>query len=427
MDGIKFDMEHSGRHPAKDVIEDAIRARQVLESRKGPGNDFLGWLDLPEKIDDALIRDVEEAASMIRKCDGLVVVGIGGSYLGARAVIDALTNPVQSDFPIHYAGHHLDSHYHSGLLENLSQKKYAINVISKSGTTTEPGLAFRFLWEDLSTRISHDEMKHHVVATTDAKKGSLRALSDKVGLKTFVIPDDVGGRYSVLTPVGLLPIAAAGLNVGEFVNGAREMMQLVRSSQGDSPDKNPALAYASYRNGVYRSGKKIEIMASYRPSLHHFSEWWKQLFGESEGKDGKGIYPASVDLTTDLHSMGQWIQDGERSIFETVIDVISSRSLKIPKKDEDSDGLNYLAGRDLHDVNRTALKATMEAHASGGVPVARLEVPDISERTLGAMMYMFEYACGISAYMLGVNPFDQPGVEAYKKNMFRLLGKPGVS
>ena len=421
---IRFDQE-TILGAGEECQQDAIEARRVLESRKGAGNDFLGWMDLPEKIGEDDLKRVEEAAHRIRQNDALVVVGIGGSYLGARAVLEALRNPVDPGFPIHFAGHHLDSAYHSHLLDHLKGKRYAVNVISKSGTTTEPGLAFRFLWNDLRGRFSREELRNQVFATTDARKGSLRVLADGEGLDTFVIPDDVGGRYSVFTPVGLLPIASAGIDVRALVEGARAMTEHLRSTAGEDPHRSQALAYAAYRNGAYRQGKKIEIFASYIPSLHYVAEWWKQLFGESEGKNLQGIYPASVDLSSDLHSLGQWIQEGERTLFETILDVVEGPSLEIPRDSADEDGLNYLAGRGLHDVNRVALQATREAHVEGGVPAARFEIPRLDAWHLGALLYMFEYSCGISAYMQKVNPFDQPGVEAYKKNMFRLLGKPG--
>jgi len=351
-----------------------------------------------------------------------VLVGIGGSYLGARAVIEAVRNPFLKDLPIFYAGHNLDAGYYKNLLKHLSSLKYGVNVISKSGTTTEPALAFRYLWKDLTERFGASSMKDLVVATTDARKGSLRKLAGAENLKTFIVPDDVGGRYSVLTPVGLLPIACAGLDIKSFVNGAKLMRNHLKNAEGS---KNQALLYASLRNAAYRRGKKIEIFASYNSNLYFFSEWWKQLFGESEGKDKKGIYPASVNLTTDLHSMGQWMQDGERSIFETVLDVLTTKNLDVPLSEKDDDGLNYLAGKNLNEINRTALQATVNAHSGGGVPCMRLEVPEINEAAIGALMYLFEYSCGISAHMLGVNPFDQPGVEAYKTEMFRLLKKPG--
>ncbi|MBI3394447.1 MAG: glucose-6-phosphate isomerase [Spirochaetia bacterium] len=417
---FQLDFSHAKGVDPSSLYTSALDARQLLESKKGPGSDFLGWLDLPETA-ESLVPAIEKAAEAVRNTEALVVVGIGGSYLGARCVTEALARPFTQSFPIHFAGHHLDAGYHAALLDHLKSRRYSVNVISKSGTTTEPGLAFRYLWNDLSHRYPKD-LASLVFATTDAKKGGLRKLADANGLQAFVIADDVGGRYSVLSPVGLLPIAAAGHDIRALLQGARDMMHLIRKT--DDPAKNPAVQYAAWRNAAYKAGKKIELFVSYRPGLHFLSEWWKQLFGESEGKNGKGIFPASVDLTTDLHSMGQWIQEGERTLFETVIDVEEDRSLLVPKAQSDDDGLNYLAGKSLGEVNRTALAATLSAHESGGVPCLRLAVPRIDERTLGALMYLFEYACGISAYMLGVNPFDQPGVEAYKKAMFRLLGRP---
>lgn len=424
IENIRLDLE-TAEGLAAPLEAEAKSARETLEKGNGPGNDFLGWLSLPEKISDTDFKRLEDMAGLIRQSEALVVVGIGGSYLGARAVIEALRNPVDPGFPIFYAGHHLDGFYHRSLVDHLKTRKYSVNVISKSGTTTEPGLAFRFLWQDLKSRFSQEELRKLVFATTDAKKGSLRVLADAEKLETFVIPDDVGGRYSVFTPVGLLPIAVAGIDIRALIAGARSMAEHLRSEKANSLAGSVAMAYAAYRNGAYRSGKKIEIMASYIPSLHYISEWWKQLYGESEGKNGQGIFPASVNLSTDLHSLGQWVQEGERTIFETVVDVLGGDDLTILKDEANEDGLNYLAGRHLHDVNRVALQATREAHHSGDVPVARLELPKLDAEHLGALLYMFEYACGISAYMQKVNPFDQPGVEAYKNNMFRLLGKPG--
>jgi glucose-6-phosphate isomerase len=419
---IEIDLKYAESLVNDKSLADAHKAEEVLKGRKGPGNDFLGWIDLPDQITSAQLDQIQATVDKIRSTEALVVIGIGGSYLGARAVIEALSDTLNQDFPIYYAGHHLDSGYHNALLKKLSNKKYSIAVISKSGTTTEPGIAFRLLWNDLEKRYGHNALKDLVFAITDQSKGALKKIADSNGLHTFVIPDDVGGRYSVLTPVGLLPVAAAGIDIKTFVKGAQDMKALILKSSGMS---NPALVYAAYRNAAYRSGKKIEIMAGYQPGNHFVSEWWKQLYGESEGKNNKGIFPASVDFSTDLHSMGQWIQEGERIIFQTVIDIKKAASLIIPSAADDGDGLNYLAGRELHEVNRVALMATMEAHASGGVPIARLILPEMDPWHLGGLMYMFEYACGISAYMLEVNPFDQPGVEAYKKNMFRMLGKPG--
>ena len=416
---IKFDASKFG---FDFKITEAVDAKNLLESKKGQGNDFLGWVDLPMEISDPLLDSIEKTSTMLRELDALVLVGIGGSYLGARTVIEAIKNPFENSFPIYYAGHNLDAGYYVRLLKSLSHKRYGVNVISKSGTTTEPALAFRYLWKDLLERFGSSSMRDLVVVTTDASKGGLRNLANAENLMTYVVPDDVGGRYSVLTPVGLLPIACAGLDIRAFVNGARVMRNHLKNIDDA---ENQAVLYASMRNSAYRNGKKIEIFASYNSNMSYFAEWWKQLYGESEGKNKKGIFPASVNLTTDLHSMGQWIQDGERIIFETVLDVLNSEKIEIPFDSKNGDGLNYLAGKDLNDINRTALKATIQAHHQGGVPCMRLEVPAINETVLGALMYMFEYACGISAYMLGVNPFDQPGVEAYKSEMFKLLGKPG--
>ncbi|MBX7058840.1 MAG: glucose-6-phosphate isomerase [Leptospirales bacterium] len=425
LEEIKLDFQYADPKRAAALGADAAAARGVLESRKGPGSDYLGWLDLPGNIQSDLTA-IQQAAEEARKSEALVCVGIGGSYLGARAVIEALRGPLRGGFPVYFAGHQLDARYHQDLLKLLEGKRYAVNVISKSGTTTEPGVAFRLLWRDLSARYDGATLRKLVFATTDAKKGSLRKLADQAGLQTFVIPDDVGGRFSVLTPVGLLPIAAAGLDIAALVGGAAEMARALRDESNAGYDANPALQYACYRNSEYRRGRKIEIMASYQSGLSMFHEWWKQLFGESEGKQGRGIFPASVSLSTDLHSMGQWMQDGERSIFETVLDIIDEPGPTLFSQDNDDDGLNYLAGRSLHQVNRTALEATLQAHHSGDVACLTLRIARLDERILGALLYLFEYSCGISAYMLGVNPFDQPGVEAYKKNMFRLLGKPGA-
>lgn len=349
---IQLDFEHAGplEQATAGLAGEAVKAAELLESRSGPGNDFLGWIDLPANIGDAEFTAVETAAAKIRQADGLVVVGIGGSYLGARAVLEAVRSPFDAGFPVFYAGHHMDAAYHHDLLKHLAGKRYAVNVISKSGTTTEPGLAFRFLWKDLAARFSADELRSLVFATTDARKGSLRTLADRQGLSTFVIPDDVGGRYSVFTPVGLLPIAAGGGDIRKLVAGAAAMRKLLAANKANFAE-NPALRYAAYRNACYRGGKKIEIMASYNGALHYVHEWWKQLYGESEGKGGKGIFPASVDLSTDLHSMGQWMQDGERTIFETVLDVAEVSGPTIETAESDDDGLNYLAGRELNAVN----------------------------------------------------------------------------
>jgi len=424
---------------APDVTLDMINAEkenvqkqlETLTSKTGKGNDFLGWLDLPEEISPDHLMSIEETAARLRgKADYIVVIGIGGSYLGARAVIDALNDSFdqlkgsrKNPF-ILYAGHNIGEDYTYELLDLLKDKSFGIIVISKSGTTTEPAIAFRVLRELLETKYDKDEVKERIVAITDAKKGALRTLADQEGYETYVIPDDVGGRYSVLTPVGLLPIAVAGFSISELVRGAKKMREL--TAVNVPFEKNPASLYAATRNLLYRNGKKIEILVNYQPKLHYISEWWKQLYGESEGKENKGIFPASVDFTTDLHSMGQWIQEGERTIFETVVSIAAARHRVLIPRDEDNlDNLNYLAGKRIDEVNKMAELGTRIAHTDGGVPNIRIELPELNEYYLGQLLYFFEKACGISGYILGVNPFDQPGVEAYKKNMFALLGKPG--
>ncbi|MFW5889908.1 MAG: glucose-6-phosphate isomerase [Marinilabiliaceae bacterium] len=404
---------------------------KTLTGKNGKGSDFLGWLDLPEEISQDHLMSIEKTAARLRgKADYVVVTGIGGSYLGARAVIDALNdsfdalkvgrkNPV-----VLYAGQNISEDYTHELLDLLKDKSFGIIVISKSGTTTEPAIAFRVLKELLETKYDKEDVKDRIVAVTDAKKGALRTLADQEGYETYVIPDDVGGRYSVLTPVGLLPIAVAGFSISELVRGAREMRAITGP---DTPfEENPSAIYAATRNLLYQKNKKIEILVNYHPKLHYISEWWKQLYGESEGKDNKGIFPASVNFTTDLHSMGQWIQEGERSIFETVISIGASRNRVLIPRDEDNlDRLNYLAGKRIDEVNKMAELGTRIAHTDGGVPNIKVEMAELNEYYLGELLYFFEKACGISGYLLGVNPFDQPGVEAYKKNMFALLGKPG--
>lgn len=400
-----------------ELSEEARKAQAELESRLCAGKEYLGWLDLPARMKSdlvSLLRLRKNPAEL----DALVVVGIGGSYLGARAALEALRSPFSSDLPVYFAGHQMDSAYHAALLSVLAGKRYLVHVISKSGTTTEPGIGFRLLYDDLRRRFPLD-YKERIIAITDENKGALLELSRAEGFKTCVIPDDVGGRFSVLSAVGLLPLSQAGIDVERLLDGALAMRARILSEDG-----HPALEYAAYRNQAYRSGKKIEILASYRANLAYFAEWWKQLFGESEGKAGKAIFPASVNLTTDLHSMGQWIQEGERSIFETVLAVQENTILNIPVLSDMKDGLTYLEGQTVAHVNRAALEGTRQAHTEGGVPVAVLATPEMTPEVLGALFYMFEYACGLSALMLGVNPFDQPGVEAYKKSMFRLLGKP---
>ncbi len=411
--------------------ENTLAKLRVLTEKTGKGNDFLGWLDLPAQITPEQIETINKTATRLRnKADYVVVVGIGGSYLGARAVIDALNNSFdhlqkkRKNPVVLYAGHNIAEDYTYELLELLKDQSFAVIVISKSGTTTEPAIAFRLLKELLESRYDKAEVKERIVAITDASKGALRLLADQEGYETYVIPDNVGGRYSVLTPVGLLPIAVAGFSLSELVRGAVDMSKL--TSPEVPFEENPSAIYAATRNLLYRQGKKIEILVNFQPKLHYVSEWWKQLYGESEGKDLKGIFPASVDFTTDLHSMGQWIQEGERSIFETVISVgAARRRILIPRDEANLDKLNYLAGKRINDVNKMAELGTRLAHTDGGVPNIRLDIPELEEYCLGQLIFFFEIACGVSGYMLGVNPFDQPGVEAYKKNMFALLGKPG--
>ena len=411
---------------------EAEEAITKINHGTGAGSDFLGWVKLPSSISAQELADIKSAAADLRADNDYVIsIGIGGSYLGAKAVIEALSNafapymPQQANQPrVLFAGQNIGQDYLAELLKLLQGKKFGIIVISKSGTTTEPAIAFRLLRELLEKQEGKEAANKKIVAITDARKGALRTMADKEGWRTFVIPDNVGGRFSVLTPVGLLPIAVAGFDIDKLVAGAAEMEQ---TTEHPGPN-NISEEYAMMRNALYRSGRKIEILANYNPKLHYFGEWWKQLFGESEGKDGKGIYPASVDLTTDLHSMGQWMQDGERTIFETVVMVDEpNETCNVPYDNENLDGLNYLAGKRVDEVNQKAALGTAMAHKDGGVPVMTLRVNKLSEHSLGQLIYFFEKACGISAYLLGVNPFNQPGVEAYKSNMFKLLGKPGFS
>lgn len=414
-------------------MEDEVRrAHDMLHQKTGEGNEFVGWLDLPQNYDREEFARIKEAAQRIRDTsDALVVIGVGGSYLGARAAIEMLTHPFYNQLPrekrnapeIYFVGHHISSTYTAQLLELLEGKDLSVNVISKSGTTTEPAIAFRLLRELLEKKYGQDEARKRIYATTDREKGALKRLADEEGYETFVIPDDVGGRYSVLTAVGLLPIAACGIDIDQMMAGAADAQQAF-----GVPDlsENGSYQYAVVRNLLYRGGKRIELMVNYEPSLHYFSEWWKQLFGESEGKDNKGIYPASVDFTTDLHSMGQYIQQGERTLFETVLHVEKPQNdITLEEEKENTDGLNFLAGKTMDFVNKKAFEGTLLAHTDGGVPNLIVEVPEISPYYFGQMVYFFEKACGISGYLLGVNPFNQPGVEEYKRNMFALLGKPG--
>ena len=412
----------------KDVT---AKANQALHDKTGKGNDFLGWLDLPSSINEAEIADVKATAKKLQdSCEVVVVIGIGGSYLGTKAVVDALNNSFDgllSDRKapaIVYAGQNIGEDYISELQALLQDKKFGIVVISKSGTTTEPAIAFRLLKEQLEAKVGKAASKDLIVAITDESKGALRTLANLEGYKTYVIPDNVGGRYSVLTPVGLLPIAVAGFDIAALVEGAKQME--AQCAPEVPFEENPAAVYAAARNELYAKGKKIEILVNYNPKLHYLSEWWKQLYGESEGKENKGIFPASVDFTSDLHSMGQWIQEGERTIFETVISVKSPNTkVAVPSDEANLDGLNFLAGKRVDEVNKMAELGTRIAHLDGGVPNMVIELPKLNELYLGQLLYFFEKACGISGYVLGVNPFDQPGVEAYKKNMFALLEKPG--
>ena len=400
----------------------------AIYQRTGAGNDFLGWVSLPSETDEALLADIEATAQALRsKSDIFVVVGIGGSYLGARAVIEALQNhfaPLSGEKPlVVFAGHNMSEDYLADLLAVLDKKDYSLAVISKSGTTTEPAIAFRLLKQHLINKYGEQEAASRIVAITDKSRGALKQLANVKGYKTYVVPDDVGGRFSVLTPVGLLPIAVAGIDIRPLVAGAVEMEKLCKSH----PDNdNPVSQYAIVRHALYQKGMTTEIMVNYEPRLVYFSEWWKQLFGESHGKQHKGIFPASVTFSTDLHSMGQYIQDGLRNLFETVISVENSNQvLRIPTEADDLDQLNYIAGKRISEVNHKAELGTVLAHEDGGVPNIRIVVPEISAQVLGQLIYFFEMSCALSGYMLEVNPFDQPGVEAYKKNMFALLGKKG--
>ena len=403
--------------------DQAIAAKQTLESGNGVGNDFLGWLHLPSSIDEQQLQEIEKCAAALRhECEHVVTIGIGGSYLGAKAIIEALSDhfaayKAGNGPKVLFAGNNIGEDYLYDLMDLVRGHKFGIIVISKSGTTTEPAIAFRLFKEMLEQQEGKAFAQRNIVAVTDARRGALRNLATQEGYATFVIPDNVGGRFSVLTPVGLLPIAVAGFDIRALVAGAVEMEQ-----NGDEQVMNYAIA----RNALYQNGKKIEILVNFTPRLHFLAEWWKQLYGESEGKQHKGIFPASVDFTTDLHSMGQWIQDGERTIFETVLSVGDQQhEVIIPTDEADLDGLNYIAGKNVDYVNKMAELGTRLAHIDGGVPNLLITIPAVTERYMGQLIYFFEKACGVSGYMLGVNPFDQPGVEAYKKNMFALLEKPG--
>ncbi len=436
MGNIVFDYSKAAGFVSAEEMENmkanAMCAKDVLMSRSGAGSDFLGWIDLPVEYDKEEFQRIKAAAEKIqRDSDVLLVVGIGGSYLGARAAIEFLSHSFYNVLPkgkrktpeIYFVGNSISSKYLHDLEDVLEGKNFSVNIISKSGTTTEPAIAFRVLKDMLVERYGREEANKRIYATTDKARGALKDLANKEGYQTFVVPDDVGGRFSVLTAVGLLPIAVSGADIDKLMEGAEK----ARKEALEAPyESNGALQYAAVRNILLRKGKAIEVVANYEPSLHYISEWWKQLFGESEGKDQRGIFPASVDLTTDLHSMGQFIQDGARIMFETVLNVEESSAEILLKEEEvDTDGMNYLAGKSVDFVNKSAMNGTILAHTDGNVPNLMVHIPSQDEYSLGQLLYFFEYACGVSGYILGVNPFNQPGVESYKKNMFALLGKPG--
>lgn len=413
----------------KKIAEDA---KKVLLEKTGAGNDFLGWIDLPVDYDKEEFERIKKAAKKIQEdSEVLVVIGIGGSYLGARAAIEFLrhgfynnvSKEVRKTPEIYYAGNSISPAYLKGLVDVIGDRDFSVNIISKSGTTTEPAIAFRVFKEMLEKKCGKEEAAKRIYATTDKEKGALKGLATAEGYESFVVPDDVGGRFSVLTAVGLLPIAVSGADIDKLMEGAASGRD---KALNNAFEENDAMLYASIRNILHRKGKLVEITANYEPSLHYFGEWWKQLYGESEGKDQRGIFPAAVDLTTDLHSMGQFIQDGSRIMFETVVNIENTDAkIYIEEDPDDLDGLNYLAGKDMDFVNKSAMNGTVLAHTDGNVPNLMVNVPEQNEFYLGELFYMYEFACGISGYILGVNPFNQPGVESYKKNMFALLGKPG--
>lgn len=416
-----------------DMIKASVEAaKDQLINKTGAGNDFLGWIDLPVDYDKEEFERIQKAAAKIQKdSEVLLVIGIGGSYLGARAAIEFLrhsfynsvSKEVRKTPEIYFCGNNISSNYMNHLKEVIGDRDFSINIISKSGTTTEPAIAFRVFKKLLNEKYGQKEAAKRIYATTDKARGALKNLATEEGYETFVVPDDVGGRFSVLTAVGLLPIAVSGADISKLMEGAASMRNYCLNS---SYNENGALQYAAVRNVLLRKGKSIEILVNYEPSLHFVSEWWKQLFGESEGKDQKGIFPAAVDFTTDLHSMGQFIQDGQRTLFETVINIATSKTeIILEEEPVDLDGLNYLAGKNVDFVNKSAMKGTLLAHTDGNVPNLTLDLPEQNEFYLGELFYFFEFACGVSGYILGVNPFDQPGVESYKSNMFALLGKPG--
>lgn len=408
------------------------QAKDVLVSKNGAGNDFLGWIDLPVDYDKEEFSRIEKAAEKIKKdSDVLIVIGIGGSYLGARAAIEFLRHGFYNSLPkekrgtpeIYYVGNSISSTYLQGVIDVIGDRDFSVNVISKSGTTTEPAIAFRIFKKMLEDKYGQEEAAKRIYATTDKARGALKDLATKEGYESFVVPDDVGGRFSVLTAVGLLPIAVSGADIKALMDGGASGRELALNEKFED---NEAMKYAAIRNILLRKGKSVEVLANYEPALHYIGEWWKQLYGESEGKDQKGIFPAAVDFTTDLHSMGQFIQDGARIMFETVMNVEEAReTITIEKEEEDLDGLNYLAGKTMDFVNKSAMNGTILAHTDGNVPNLMIKIPKMDEFHLGQLFYFFEFACGVSGYILGVNPFNQPGVESYKRNMFALLGKPG--
>ncbi|MCI9546501.1 MAG: glucose-6-phosphate isomerase [Lachnospiraceae bacterium] len=435
-DKVTFDYSKAepflGSNEIPAMKELTMAAKEKLISRNGLGNDFLGWIDLPENYDRDEFSRIKKAAERIQQdSQVLLVIGIGGSYLGARAAIEFLrhgfynqiTPETRKTPEIYYVGNSISSSYIQGLIDVIGDRDFSINMISKSGTTTEPAIAFRVFKRLLEKKYGKEEAAKRIYATTDKARGALKNLATEEGYESFVVPDDVGGRFSVLTAVGLLPIAVSGADIEQLMKGAASGRKLALENDFE---ENDALQYAAVRNILHRKGKNVEILANYEPSLHYVSEWWKQLYGESEGKDGKGIFPASVDLTTDLHSMGQFIQDGSRIMFETVLNVETSRDeIVLEKEPVDLDGLNYLAGKNVDFINKSAMNGTILAHTDGQVPNLMVHIPAQTEFYLGQLFYFFEFACGVSGYTLGVNPFDQPGVESYKKNMFALLGKPG--
>ena len=428
---LKLDLSKLDQFLPQDYVtarqDDLAQAADMLAHHNGPGGDFTGWVTLPRDYDKEEFARIKAAAEKIRRqSQVLVVIGIGGSYLGARAVIELLASPnynlKQKDTPdIYFAGNGLSTDALLELIALIGERDFSVNVISKSGTTTEPAVAFRIFRAMLEEKYGPEGARERIYATTDKARGALKGLADQEGYEEFVVPDDVGGRYSVLTAVGLLPIAAAGLDIDQLMAGAQRAMEALSAPDLD----NPAWQYAAARNALYESGKKVELLACYEPSFRFFSEWWKQLYGESEGKDNKGLFPASVEFTADLHSMGQYIQQGERLMFETVVKFAPKGEFIIPNDPANVDGLNFLSGKPLAFVAEQAMRGTILAHVDGGVPNILLELPTIGEDTVGELIYFFEYVCGLSGYLLKVNPFDQPGVEAYKKNMFALLGRPG--